>query len=104
VWAFSHDGPSSGNDNVEAIAIDGDDNVIAVGYVEHAVGDAAIWVRKLDADGNELWTAEHQGDADLMDVATGVDTFADGRIAVVGYVDDSDAVTTADMWIRLYAP
>lgn len=64
LWSVEWPGIFGNHDQVDAVAIDGQNNVIAVGTTDQLVGggesnaDAYMWIGKLDADGNELWTVE----------------------------------------------
>lgn len=104
LWSRTHNGEADGDDYCEAVAVDGNGNVLAAGRVTTAGSDVGAWVSKYDPAGNELWTDIHQGSAGEIDYALALDTYPDGRVVAVGYEDRSDQGLGLDMWVRVYAP
>lgn len=81
------------------IASDVDGNFVVAGL---GFGDAMI--RKIDADGNELWTQTYNSGGSQNDESRSVATDSTGRIFVVGETEQSDGDGSYDAWIRAYAP
>jgi len=88
-----------------AIATDSDDNIVVVGHISKP-GGRDMWVRKYDADGEELWTQEGQ----LGVQAPYDDTFAWAvaidaqQNVIVGGREALDEDGSSYAWIRKYAP
>jgi uncharacterized delta-60 repeat protein len=102
VWTQTYAGKAGLLDLAVMLAVDRDGNVIVGGY-EATAGGSATWVRKLDPDGNELWT-------DAVDLGPGneraadADVWPDGRILVTGSVDQVGDNQINNIWVRIYAP
>ncbi|MCH9685575.1 MAG: hypothetical protein K0V04_29360 [Deltaproteobacteria bacterium] len=100
LWSHVVEGPN-GADSGRAVAADADGNTLVVG---HYWGDTApdIWARKLDADGNTLWTMTHDDLGGMADMGTGAAFDADGNAIVVGTV--TVTARDHDVWIRKLDP
>jgi cysteine-rich repeat protein len=61
-------------------------------------------IRKLDADGNEVWTRSYNSGGAQGDESRSVATDSTGRIFVVGSTEQADGDGSSDAWIRAYAP
>ena len=66
-WVQTYDGPGSGKEDFDnadaanAVMVDGNGDVVVVGY-ERVDGERSnIWVRKYDPDGMEVWTQTYNG-------------------------------------------
>ncbi len=101
-WAQNINGPGSGIDVARGVAIDSEDNVIAAGEVFEAGNNADIWIRKMDNDGNELWTKQINGDEGLGDGAYGVAVDGDDNIIVTG--ETYHLIGLNDIWTSKYGP
>lgn len=95
----SHAGPDADANpfSLNGGALDGDGNIYLVGTFEesatfgdttlHSQGGDDMFVSKLDADGNFIWTAVAGAAAD--DRGLGVEVSGDGHIYVAGYFRDT---------------
>ncbi len=64
IWSRSHDGPASGTDIGFGVAVDSQDNIVAVGQegrTEQGSAASWQWVRKYDSGGVALWTDSFEG-------------------------------------------
>jgi cysteine-rich repeat protein len=86
LWTHTHDNAEALEDRAEGVAVDGDDNVIVVGWETSSTSGGRWWVRKLAPDGAELWTEVDEGDTSEGMRANAVATTDSGDIAVVGSV------------------
>ncbi|MGB1013228.1 MAG: hypothetical protein ACPG4T_03760, partial [Nannocystaceae bacterium] len=100
-WSITHDGPVSGLDWANAVAVDpADDNIVVVG--REAQGDASktdAWLARYDPDGNMIWQTLYAGAAGETDLANGVAIDPNGHIVVVG-TENTEAGT--DIWLAKY--
>ncbi|MCB9717718.1 MAG: hypothetical protein H6712_27970 [Myxococcales bacterium] len=96
LWTLAHD-EAMLSDASEAVVVDAAGDIYHVGGIEVSNGDADGWVRKLDADGNEIWTHTIGGvvfrDATLD---------AEGNLVLTGV--DIEAGTAPDLWLGKYDP
>lgn len=105
VWSRVVDGPGSGPDPVDnadfgdAITVDGDGNVLVSGTMRVDGQEYDMWLRKLDADGNELWTHEFQNpDFNGSDTTDAVLADANGDIYLAGNIEVAPSMVQA--WVR----
>lgn len=116
-WVSRYDGPASGADYAQAIAVDPDgQRVYASGYSWGGSATRADWpILAFDTTtGDGLWTARHDGPASGLDAAQAIATSADGsRLYVTGYSTGDgtgndyalaaiDPVTGDEMWLQRY--
>jgi uncharacterized delta-60 repeat protein len=92
---------AAGNDNLDdrahGVAIDVDGNIYVTGFVSNVGFNKDVWLRKLDPDGDPLWTTVHDsinsGSEEAFDVALG----PDGAVAVVGTTPIT--ASNDDIWL-----
>ena len=82
--SFIHQFGSSEQDFARSVCVDPNGNVIAVGTAGVDI-DRGAFVRKLDPNGNVLWSQQLVTTGN--DEAVGVDTDESGNIVVAGYTD-----------------
>lgn len=100
-WTHTYAGPiNTGQDQARGVATDSMGNVIAVGWDTVSGQGRNVWVRKLDASGNVLWTQGYAGVDAMNDWAYAVATAPDDSIVVVGL--ESQMVIPTLMWMRKY--
>jgi cysteine-rich repeat protein len=98
LWTHVHGGDFGGDDVAYGLAVLQDDSVLVVGEEAVDVGNTVIWLRRLDAQGDELWTKKIEGSAEALDSARGVVVGSSGDIAVTGWI-----TTTGEgrlVWVR----
>lgn len=99
MWTQTYD--TGTFDSASDVAVDASGNVIVVGT--QGQGDASdIWVRKLDPNGEPLWTRTYGGAAGMQDVGRGVAVDAAGNVIAAGY--ETTAGGETDAWVRKYDP
>jgi hypothetical protein len=89
-WGTTVDGPTSGNDWANDVAIDPDDNLIVVGRIATDGNFADAWLRKYSPDGDELWTQTYAGAAGESDEAIAVAIAPSGDFVVAGQTSVTD--------------
>jgi uncharacterized delta-60 repeat protein len=101
IWTRTHSGAASDDDYGYGIATDGDGNVLVTGRVVDRADDANIWVRKYDADGDEVWTDSPDVRTSVYEGGAAIAADSSGNVLVTGYVyvDGSE-----DIWVRKYGP
>jgi len=92
LWAKPYNGPASGWDLLEAIALDSAGNVYVAGSVE-TLTDSNYVTIKYDTNGIELWTAFYTDTATGWDEAYAIALDSDNNVVVTGY---SESSTSAD--------
>ena len=80
-----------------AIATDAMGNAYAAGYIQDAVGDANIWVRKYDSAGAEQFTVTFDPSGGFDDRAYGIAIDSAGNILVTG--DAAVGAAESDIWV-----
>ncbi len=100
-WTRTYDGPASNNDRGRGVAVDGDDDIIVVGFVAAGGGQGNdAWIRKYDPAGNEVWTATFNGPDDGLDRANAVAIAGNDDILVAGStLEDGQS---DNIWLRRY--
>ncbi len=102
-WTLPVVGPGPGNDEVRAVATDGDGNLYAAGYVNGPAGEAAnAWVGRFDLDGAEQWTTSFNGPDSGSDVFDAMVLDGDGNLILGGY--SASAADGNDVFLRKVSP
>lgn len=98
---------SDATDLAGGVATDSGGNIIVVGHTDHGfdAGFFEVYVRKLDPQGEEVWTREFGSDA--TDHGIGVATDSGGNVFVAG--NTYGAIVSGgggdwDVWVRMYDP
>jgi cysteine-rich repeat protein len=106
IWTATHDGPASGDDWIRAIVAAPDGTLILAGDQGVADESANVWLRKIDTDGNEVWTVSQDLGAsvgpDTPDNLSDVAVDEDGNIAVTGHVRIDEDTNDWDIWTGVY--
>ncbi|OHB58405.1 MAG: hypothetical protein A2173_08825, partial [Planctomycetes bacterium RBG_13_44_8b] len=84
LWTEFYTGTSTGWDEVYAIAVDSDDNVVVTGYSENAANADAATVKYNGQTGTQLWEARYNGDANASDYAGAIAVDRFGRVYIHG--------------------
>lgn len=98
-WTQTYNGAASGDDGLRGLAIDGGDQIVAVGFEEVAEQGSNIWIRKYESSGAEIWARTIDGEGSGDDSAEAVTVDVDGNVVTVGEVAiidqfDSDVILT----------
>ncbi|GAG14504.1 unnamed protein product, partial [marine sediment metagenome] len=85
LWVARYDGPASGDDMAEAIAVDGSGNVYVTGWSYGSDTAEDYATIKYDGDGNQLWVARYDGPASGNDRAVGIAVDGSGKVYITGH-------------------
>jgi uncharacterized delta-60 repeat protein len=102
LWVANYNGPWNGDDSANALAIDNSGNVYVTGY---SMGNGLVFdyaTIKYSPDGNQLWVARYNGDANYNDQATALAVDNSGNVYVTGYSDSNNG--TYDYATVKYSP
>jgi cysteine-rich repeat protein len=103
VWVREYNGPNvdAGDDWCASVAVDAAGDIIAVGSEKTtASGGWDIVVRKVDEDGELLWSRGHGDPFDGGDFGLGVGVDSDLNVVVLGRVREAAGLNRA--WLRRY--
>ncbi len=84
LWMARYDGPGSGYDYAEAMALDAAGNVYVTGYSPGLGTSSDYATIKYDTSGNELWVARYNGPGDASDYAYDIAVDHTGSVYVTG--------------------
>jgi hypothetical protein len=111
VWEHTNANPAGERDGAQGVVVDETGSTTVVGLESPEgptpFGDMAIWIRKLDGDGNEVWTDTEEclveGVEEGIDIAflASGDVAATGYLTVAGSLLEPDTLRTA-IWIAAY--
>ncbi len=86
LWAAGYDGPNHGDDRMYDMAVDGNGNVVAVGFGDNGYGTPPDYLSiKYDSVGETLWSRRYDGPAHDWDQARAVAVDGSGSVFVTGY-------------------
>jgi len=95
LWRVEKDGTTNGDDDAFAVAVDSNDNVVAVGQTLNQVTNSDLTAIKLNgATGAELWRRVIDGTANNQDVARSVAIDSANNVVVAGRI--TDAITSGN--------
>lgn len=98
VWTHEYDDPVvHGADSPDAVLVNADAEIYLAGNSEVAQNNSDAWVRKLDADGVEIWT---EVVADVIVTDGSLDPA--GNLVLAGFENDNPA--NINMWAAKYDP
>lgn len=93
MWTQSYD--TGDSDYAGGVAVDGEGNVIAAGWVGTATESDNVWLRKYSTEGGTLWTRSYNDPGDCSDQAFGVAVDVDDSVVIAG-------TTCGDIFVRKY--
>ncbi len=99
-WSWRPASPAPLGDEIEAVAIDGAGNVVAVGFV--TTGPRERMMIKLDPSGDELWSKVWPGGPMAADILRDVAILPGDDILVVGELADAEG--GLDGWVARLSP
>ncbi len=100
LWTRTFHGDPAGDDRGRAVAIDSEDNIIAVGNTFKNGENQNVWIRKYNADGALLWTETFDGPPSLGDRGYAVAVDSEDNIVVGG--SEYHAIGLNDLWVGKY--
>jgi hypothetical protein len=83
-WVARYDGPGSGDDHANALAVDGSGNVYVTGYSPASGTGNDYATVKYDAGGGQQWVARYDGPASGDDKASALAVDGSGNVYVTG--------------------
>jgi uncharacterized delta-60 repeat protein len=98
-------GGSSQNDRPRAVAVDGDNNIIAVGYTSNGTPRKNWWLKKYNAAGAEDigWNKTVTSSGDWDDEALDVAVDSGNNVYVIGYgYQLASGTSDNDIWIKKF--
>lgn len=111
-WVAHYNGPVDGYDWPNAIAVDGEGNVVVTGRSDRAGTGSDFATVKYDPDGDELWVARYNGPTNGSDTAGSMALDAAANVYVTGLGSSpaigSDYLTVKydtdgnELWVRAY--
>lgn len=101
VWTRTFAGELGESDEAIAVAIADSGDIVVAGKTAIAEQGLDIFVHKLDADGETLWTRTHGAGAD--DDVGDVTVAQDGSVIVIG-TEVVVPTINSDVWLRKYSP
>jgi hypothetical protein len=111
-WVARYNGPMNNSDKAAAVIADDHGNVYVTGESVGAGGECDYATIKYDSDGNEVWLARYDGDANSSDGATAIALDGAGNVYVTGYSKgpgtDADYATIKydadgnEVWVTRY--
>lgn len=84
-WVARYDGPVSGEDNAQAVAVDDLCNVYVTGWSQGDGTEADYATVKYDNNGNQLWAARYDGPVSGEDSAHAIAIDSWGNVYVTGW-------------------
>src|SRR5687767_14488867 len=112
-WTVTYNGPASNMDGTAGVLVDGEGNIVVVGF--HRTLDDAydVWLQQYAPDGSELWNFTWSGGLGFNDVGSGLAFHPSGDVIIAGYtesvVDDNDVLVmrvpfegTEPTWVMTY--
>jgi uncharacterized delta-60 repeat protein len=107
LWVARYNGPESGWDSANAIAVDASGNVYVTGRSYDSVTDYDYATVKYDTNGNQLWVARYNGPESGWDGANVIAVDALGNIIVTGETEGDYATVKYDtngnqLWVARY--
>jgi uncharacterized delta-60 repeat protein len=109
LWERRYNGPGSGSDSAQAVAVDANDNVLVTGYSWNASNNADYYTAKYAAaNGALLWEKRYDGPGSGSDSARALAIHPDGNVVVTGesggdfYTAKYAAADGALLWEQRY--
>jgi|GEM_PF-1018291 len=94
LWVARYDGPGSGDDSANALALDSSGNVYVTGGSEYYGGLSDYATVKYDNNGNHLWVQRYHAPDTEGNMGTAVAVDAGGSVYVTGGTSDWETYTT----------
>ena len=92
-WEFSENGTANDNEWANAVVMDDQGNAYIGGTIFNA-GFSDLWLRKVDVDGNEIWTITFDDTDGLSELANAIAFHPSGDLIVTGFNEGPDFAST----------
>ena len=96
LWTNRYDGPTNGEDNAAAIAVDGSGNVFVTGSSSNGANEDIATIAYSSA-GVQLWARRYNGPGNVNDGASAIAVDHSGNVFVTGYSYDG----TNSIWVTI---
>jgi hypothetical protein len=101
IWGpLTYNGPINGDDELEAIALDNNDNPIVTGSSELDSLNLDYYTMRYDTSGTIIWSINYNGLANNNDVPTDISIDPFNNIFVIGQSQDSSGVTSQYITVK----
>ncbi len=101
VWTHTYQGELGDGARGEALAVGADGALVVTGY-EEIGDDKRLLLRKLDSDGNPMWTRQVFGGGVPNDIAHGVAIGDDLEVYATGQINEP--MLGLELWIGRFSP
>ena len=103
LWEKRYNGPANGQDYANAVAVDGNGNVVVTGSSHNGTDLDYYTAKYAAADGALLWEQRYNHSAYGDDEAFAVALDGSGNVVVTGYSCDATIIDVADYYTAKYA-
>ncbi len=102
VWDEIVASPGHDDDKANVLLVDERGGFLVGGEMGAGAGSTDAWIRRYDANRNEVWTFGYSGPAGDRDTTWGLAFAPDGAVVACGY--ESSPGTDWDLWVRRITP
>ncbi|MEM7157434.1 MAG: hypothetical protein AAF799_31605 [Myxococcota bacterium] len=96
-WEQTVAGPKGLDDRGQGVVVDPDGDAYIAGFVSLGGFNRNVWLRKVDAEGDELWTEQWDSNTNADDAGFGIAIAPDGSVAVAGMTPV--VANNQDVWL-----
>jgi uncharacterized delta-60 repeat protein len=97
-WAKIYDGPATGTDYGNSVAVDGSGNVYATGSSTGSKTDRDYLTIKYDSAGQQQWVSTYSSAGSVVDEGRSIGLDGSGNVYVTGVLAYSEGKSSTDDW------